>query len=316
MAVGLVLVLAASASLLVARTGFMAVDAASQLRDNARFASDLIHRLALQAGYKDAGYAATTIRNEAGIDQDPAPNVRGFNNALPDLNRLDQAKRRSDGLNSDVLILRHQASALLTTPGNDASDRSMTDCMGFVRDTRPNDRDDMMTSVLYVAYSGKGADAEPNLMCTRSVTGRPKFDPGQPLVSGVENFQVLYGVDGVTPGAAIDPAKLASADGVPERYLRADQLTVPGDESATKANWRRVRSLRVGLILRAGPGTAQMPETENLYPFGVGRAAGTGAAGSALASASDPGTIVKPPGDTRLRQVVSFTVHLSNDQQP
>jgi type IV pilus assembly protein PilW len=60
MAVGLVVVLAAVSALTVARRGFTTVDAASQLRDNGRFAADMIQRIGVQTGYKDVFFARPT----------------------------------------------------------------------------------------------------------------------------------------------------------------------------------------------------------------------------------------------------------------
>eukprot|EP01136_Pigoraptor_vietnamica_P037249 Opistho-1_new@104946 len=56
--------LAAIAALTVARRGFTTVDSASQLRDNARFASDLVQRIAAQAGYQDLTRANQTRASE------------------------------------------------------------------------------------------------------------------------------------------------------------------------------------------------------------------------------------------------------------
>ena len=78
MAVGLVVVLAAISALSVARRGFTTVDAASQLRDNGRFAADMIQRIGVQAGYKDVFFAATRPKSAA---SDPPPSVMGFNDA-------------------------------------------------------------------------------------------------------------------------------------------------------------------------------------------------------------------------------------------
>jgi hypothetical protein len=64
--------------------------------------------------------------------------------------------------------------------------------LGNPSTTVPIDRDDRMVSVLYVDVS----QGEPSLMCS---TGPSK---AQPIISGVESFQVLYGVSGVTPNTA------------------------------------------------------------------------------------------------------------------
>ena len=314
MALGLLITLVAASALIVARTGFTTIDAASQLRENGRFATDLIQRLAVQAGFRDVGYVTTPRLNAKGVNPDPPPNVYGFDNAVARIDALDQATPQSAsavGYGSDVLILRYQPTE--TFPGSGVVDKSMIDCSGNPANKVAGDRDDTRVSVLYV--SSAGVDGEPTLMCMRSDTGLPNFPPGQPLIRGVENFQVLYGVDGVKPNTAIDPNDASSKpDSVPERYLRASQLTVPGNDAATRANWRRVRSLRIGMILRSDPGAAQQPSTATLYPLGLARSSSGAAAGSAFSSAADVGTIFTPPADTRLRQAVNFTVHLRNDQ--
>lgn len=59
MVISLVIVLAATAALLISRQGFTSVDAASQLRDSARFAQDVLQRLGVQAGHRDIDFVAT-----------------------------------------------------------------------------------------------------------------------------------------------------------------------------------------------------------------------------------------------------------------
>lgn len=172
-----------------------------------------------------------------------------------------------------------------------------------------------MVSIFYVAVS----QGELSLMCSYSATGTAPFSSAQPIVQGVENFQVLYGTYGVTASTA-PPANTALAaaatDVVPDRYLRADELTVAGDTIGTNANWSRVRSLRIGMVLRGPPNSAQEKVAQTLYPFGLAKSSSSGAPGTALSNTAilDPGTAFTTPADGRLRQVVTFTVHLRNDQ--
>lgn len=303
MTIGLLIVLAAAAALLVSRQGFFAVDAASQLRDNARYAQDIIQRLGVQAGFKNVFLLRGT-----GSESEP-PHVYGINNAKRTSNSQawdgGSSWGSSDvGKNSDILVLRTQtstASDISTT-----SDGSMIDCLGIAPTAAPTSQDDRFVSILHVQPSSSG---EPALMCSREASGGG-FET-QPLVEGVENFQVLYGVDNVTPGTA--PS--GSTDSVPDRYLRADQLTVTGNTTATYNNWRRVRSIRVGLVLRSQPGSAVETASQTFYPLGTSKSSGSGTIGSAFAnSTSDPGTVFTPGVDGRIRQVVTFTVHLRNFQ--
>lgn len=325
MAVGLVVVLAAVTTLTIARRGFTTVDAASQLRDSGRFAADIIQRIAVQAGYRDVIFAAKQLPGaKTPTASDPPPAVSGFNNALIDAtNPLTASVARTStvvGYGSDILVLRYQASQLHTMyDGADAamktaSDQTMIDCAGNPVTTVP-DPDVLssaavrMASIFHVAVR----NGEPTLMCTYQDPATPGAFLTAPLVQGVEQFQVLYGVDGVTPGAA--PLSTAPAAVLPTRYLRADQITVAGDALGTAANWERVRAIRIGLVLRSAANSAQTSEVASYFPFGVAKdAAGSGAKGGNFASSADIGTQFSAPADGRFRQSISFTVHLRNDQ--
>ena len=306
MVISLLIALAAISALTVTRQGFTTVDASSQLRDNGRFISDLIQRLGVQSGYRDTLWAAFPAPSTmSAFATDPDPNITGVNNALvsaSDPFNASTARTTIDG--SDILILRYQAAE--TFPGSGIADRSMIDCMGKPATTPAADRYARISSVLHVQVN----QGEPSLMCTTVGASAGTFST-QPLIQGVENFQVLYGVDGVTAGTA---PPVAPGDTVPESYLRADQLVVAGNAIATNANWRRVRSVRIGIVLRGPANSAQDRSAQTYYPFGPAPDSSGGAKGSALSSTNDTGTVFTPTADGRLRQVVTFTVHLRNDQ--
>ena len=314
LALTLLVVVVAAAALLVARRGHATVDAASQLQDNARFAADAVQKLAGQVGYLDAGNAVETDGGSftmAGAAP-TEPFVQGYDDAINPAGALGSAGTNgnrsgtctaSSGtacLNgSDILILRSQASP--RTPGATDTDGTMLDCMGNSIDQVPTARNDASVSVLHI---GVGSDGEPSLMCSVGSTAagvtKMKNDT-QPIVQGVENFQVLYGVDGVLPNTR----PIGAGDSVAERYLHASQMVVPGDVEGTRLNWQRVRSLRIGLVLRSLPDSTQDRTVKTtLYPLG-----------KAMSAADDAGTRFVPKPDGRLRQTLTFTVHLHNRQQ-
>jgi type IV pilus assembly protein PilW len=306
-----VVVVAAFSALIVSRQGFTATDTASQLRDNARFLTDLIQRIGVQAGYLDYKFATTPIGNAAAIAAIPEPDVKGFNNALasgtaPDLNFTPRGALSIDG--SDVLVLRYQASE--TYPGSGVLDNSMVNCNGVPAQSLPANRNDRVRNVFHIVVSA--IDNEPSLMCSTYNTLTSALDT-QPIIRGVETFQVLYGVDGVTPNTAL-PATLPTTANIPTRYLRADQMVVAGNADETNRNWGRVRSLLIGMVIRGPAGSAPERTALTYYPFGSAPGSSTGSRGSSMASANDPGTEFKPPSDNRLRQVVTFVVHLRNGQ--
>lgn len=308
MVLGTLIALAAVTSLTVARRGFATVDAASQLRDNARFGTDLIRRVAYQGGFLDVNHAVNAMSShQASVF--PPPYVFGFNNAVMN---IPTPPLPGDALNgnrnatsagcpsstdtacvngSDILVLRYQTPAKFA--GGTVGDKATTNCAGITQNNASTDRNDLVVSALHVAL----VRGEPALVCSYQDAAGVWQSTPQPIIEGVETFQVLYGMDGVAPN---DPV-LAASDTVAERYLRADQIVVAGNSAATEANWRRVRSLRIGMVLRGPAGSAQDRSAGTFHPLGSG-----------MKSEEDPGTEFVPLADGRLRQSVTFTVYLRN----
>lgn len=312
---GLLVTLAAVAALLIGRQGFTSVDQSSQLRENARFAASLMQRIVIQAGYESHrdGTVASAWRyfcSGSGqpcgdINGDQNPGIIGFDNAVVSGVTLPTglvSGNRSSGCSGitdtscvngdDILVVRYWGDS---RAGAAVGDGSMINCSGA------NELDGTVPaySIFHVA---RGASGEPTLACTyRDSTGAWQTVP---LMQGVEGFQVLYGVDNVTPTAA-PPAGETGLDGVPDRYLRASQLTVTGNTNATMDNWRRVRSVHIGLLLRGDPGSAvDRAGTAQTYSI----------PGPGLTNTSDVGSSLIVPADGRLRQTMVFTVHLRNPQ--
>lgn len=295
--IGLVVAAAAVAALLVARNGFTTVDSTAQLRENARFTSDLIQRLAVQAGFEDvAGRGFSVVPPE-----EKPPAIQGFDNAIlaRDTDPAGLANgSRSSGCGgvtdtscvngSDALVIRFWG----TSPGTDPSvaDGSMINCAGIGEP----EGTELATSVLFIVRSDAG---EPTLACTYRDAGGAWTTMA--LVPGVEAMQVLYGVDNVTPGAAPSGA----TDSVPDRYLRASQLVVAGDSAATLENWRRVRSLRIGLLFRGPVGGAQDRDA-TAVTYNV--------LGDGFSVSADTLSQLTVPADGRMRQAMVFNVHLRN----
>jgi type IV pilus assembly protein PilW len=299
--IGLVITLAAVASLLTARSGFTATDASAQVRENARFAADLIYRIANQAGYEDVAYGVGTRSSAMFGGVTPPPDLDGYDDALfgaqttfpPTLvggsRTSDCTATDTSCLNgSDILVLRYQGSS--TPPTSATGDGSIINCAGKAEPSPTGVADDRAYSVFHVA---RGTNGEPALMCSYR-SGSTWVT--EPIVQGVEGFQVLYGVD-YNNGAS------TGQDSVADRYLRASQIVVAGNPTATETNWRHVRSLRIGLLVR-GPLNSAVDRTatgRTYYPLGVDQSA-----------SADTGTALSVTADGRLRQELSFTVYLHN----
>ncbi|MDE2196869.1 MAG: PilW family protein [Gammaproteobacteria bacterium] len=125
-------------------------------------------------------------------------------------------------------------------------------------------------------YIAPGADGSPALWkADLQLSGTNVQLTPQELVSGVENMQVLYGID--TTGIQ-----------TPSQYVTANQVT----------NWNQVISIRVGLLLQSNPGAVAQA---TVPPASTPCAAGT---------YNVLGTCVSAPQDTRLRRVFTATIGL------
>jgi len=302
MVLGLLISAAAVAALIIGRQGFASVDSSTQLRENARFAASLIERIVVQSGFENAAY---------GQFADPKqPGLRAFNNSLvsagtlPDV--LTHGSRTSANCGvtdtscmngSDVLIVRFWGASRAGS-----ADGTMINCAGMA-EPEATPAQGPAYSIFHVV---RGSDGEPTLACSYR-------DPTTlawatvPLVKGVESLQVLYGTDGVTPSVCAADAT-TGADSVAERYLRAPQLDgATGTYCAN--NWSRVRSVRIGLLVRGPVSSAVVRETKTWSVL-----SGPGAAYDFVDATNDPYSSLTTPADGRLRQQMVFTVHLRNAQ--
>ncbi|OGB42840.1 MAG: hypothetical protein A2W72_03915 [Burkholderiales bacterium RIFCSPLOWO2_12_67_14] len=318
LALGLLITLVALFALSMSSNGFRAVDSTSAMRDKERFAIELISRVVIQAGYEDWGNPDAPLRDNEKIrdpSSDPEPDVFGWNNAtyatpssraLSTIPEIVNGGRPTDCgsikdtscLNgSDILVVRYQG---VSTPADvTKADNSVIDCAGAgVSASNTGSLDDRAFSIFHVSKPAV-AGGEASLACSTYNPTTAKWVDSRPLIEGVESFQVLYGTDGVSPGVA----PTSSQDTVAERWLRADELTVAGDAAATRENWRRVRSIRIGLTMRGPVGSAQETKTGVNLPLGA-----------LFESTNDVGSGLAVQADRRLRQTSTFTIHLRNDQ--
>jgi type IV pilus assembly protein PilW len=235
MALGLATVLIAGRLLLLAtRTQAAQVESAA-LDDGGRYAAELLGRAVRQAGYVDPallaapGAAALLEAAPAAVAGYDARSLSRTSNALD-----DPLPGQVNG--SDVLALRFAGAG--PSPG----DGSMVSCAGF-----PVAQGEEGWSIFYVA---RNAEGEAELRCKYRGAASWSADA---LVSGVDGFQVLYGLDSDSP-----------PDGVPNRYVNADAIraldallpaALPPDQFNRLTQWKRVVSVRVGLLLHASRAT-------------------------------------------------------------
>jgi type IV pilus assembly protein PilW len=275
LAIGLGIVLAAGRLLVLANGAYTAQVESAGIDDGGRFATDLIGRAVRQAGAVDPDMVVaapdTAPVRLAGLDaRTLSRTAAGLSDPLP------------GAINgSDVLAVRF--------PGADGS----VDCAGF-----PAAAGEEGWSIFYVARNGEG---EAELRCKYRGSAHWSADA---LVTGVDGFQVLYGVDTDDP-----------PDGVANRYLNAaavDGLDAPltglGEaEFNRRTHWKRVVGVRVGLLLHGSRPTRAEPGSVRYDLLGPGYADAAGA--------DDPGSSLDEARMTlelrrRERRLFTFTVAL------
>jgi type IV pilus assembly protein PilW len=260
LAIGLGVVLAAGRLLGLANEAYAAQVENAALDDAGRYALELLGRAVRQAADADPA----RIELSSPVDVLPARlaglDARSLGKATPDI--ASPLAATANG--SDVLAVRFPGA------GAPDGDGSVLNCAGYaVADGEEG------WSIFYVA---KNSDGEDELRCKYRGASSWSADA---VVAGVDSFQVLYGLDTNTP-----------RDGVANRYVNADAIraldaafaSLPPQERNRKTYWKRVVSVRIGLLLHGARSTRH------------DRAAGTfqlfGAAHAAEAANGDMGTVL------------------------
>lgn len=277
--VGLAVVLGASRLLGLASEAYAAQTEAAAIDDGGRYALDLIARAVRQAAWADpaqaSGDPAVLPARLAGLDaRSLARTTSGIDAPLPDA---------ANG--SDVLAVRYPGAG--AAPGGDGS---VLDCAGFA-----HAEGEEGWSIFYVARS---ADGEAELRCKYRGTSSWGADA---LVSGVDGFQVLYGVDTDDP-----------RDFVANRYLNAAAIAdldaalgLGADAQALnrRTHWKRVVSVRIGLLLHGARPTRREGGALDYALLGPSYAASG-------AMETDPGSLLheaRMPAALRARERRLFT---------
>jgi len=252
--VGLAVVLGAGRLFGLAAGAYAAQMEAAAVDDGGRYALDLIGRAVRQAVWVDPAQLAqdpgTLPARLAGLD------ARSLAKTTPAID--DPLPAAANG--SDVLALRYPGAGLMPD-----GDGSVLNCAGYA-----HAEGEEGWSIFYVA---KNSEGEAELRCKYRGTTNWSADA---LVSGVDGFQVLYGVDTDTP-----------RDFVANRYLNAAAVTALDsalglgadiEEFNRRTHWKRVVSVRIGLLLHGARVTRSDTESLDYELLGAGYAASDAAA--------------------------------------
>jgi type IV pilus assembly protein PilW len=320
-ALGLTLALVATSLFMSARSGYAFQNDDARVQDTGRIAIEVLSRAVRQAGWlntaqKDTGFADVASR---------LPDVLGFDarGLTATSSALSSAVSTAQAVNgSDVLLLRYAGSG-----EGSSGDGSVVNCAGFGVG-EPLDPDlDRGWSVFYVALDS--TSGEPELRCKyqgTSARGNQSWK-SDAIVSGIEVFQLLYGLDN-------------DGDGRPDRFVNANAVRALDDaqgsgqpdaatatpDSKRRSNWNKVVAIKVALLVRGenanGDSTQASSTQAGSTQAGTVQAGSTakkefhlfGEQYSALAGADDPGTRFSAADASagRMRRLYSSTIHLRN----
>lgn len=281
---------------------FRSVDDSSRLQESGRFALQTISRIVRQSGF----VSADRVASSSFTSQDESfPPAGLLGNATAPLPRIAGTRFVSgtDGTgpnSSDTLTL-----AFSPSPGGE-----IVDCSGTPRSSplladglRPDSQIPIINT-FYVAAS-LNAGAGNSLWCTVSLDGGATVLTFNELISGVDSFQVLYGINSLAPLPG-SPIPTASSRNVqPDSYTSAANLT-NGNAFNTVLN------VQVAMVLRgAERSTLDAPlagtqRTLNLF--------GTAADGVTPLYNGDAGAryVILDPDVRRTFKVITSTINLRN----
>ena len=262
------------------------VDASQSMDDTARFVFEMIGQAIRNAGYPSAvnlegplvTYSNLFNTCDASASTEPCP-VLGFDKSAVSATNYGSAGSGTVN-NSDSLAIRFYGSSAFDASGAKVADNTVFTCTGAAVPASTT-----MGELGLSVFSVRLYQGEPELYCS-SNPGSGTRTSAQ-IARGVESFQVMYGVDLCT-------GTPCTRDGVPDRWVSAADVA--------SADWRHVRAVRVGLVLRGSPGSSQASDGQTLYPLGEKFVSGVSGAGLSFT----------PPADGRLRRTYVTTYMLRN----
>ncbi len=271
------LVALASTALFVSSSAtYRTTDASQELQDKSRFAFEMIAQAVRHAGYQNYSQSKSFEFATREFQTPTYAPIMGFTNSKINSTTNDADNGQDDlgGFNSsDTLAVRFAGSSKISD--STEPDGSVTDCQG-VSQTTPVDANDTALSLFWVKQTGS-ADGEPELQCISRGSPASPSRNSQALISGVETLRIVYGVD---TGADASDAN---------QWLTAKEVNAGG-------LWAGVRMIKVGMVVRGAPGSAQISAQPALLPLGT----------------DFPAVSFTPPQDNRLRKAFNFTITLRN----
>ncbi|HYD59227.1 MAG TPA: PilW family protein [Noviherbaspirillum sp.] len=238
MALGLLVVAAATVVLVSAKAGYIAQSDTAQILDTGRHAIEIVSRIARQASYLDWAIAET----DAALLEPEDPAIFGLDSK--------SLKSQSEALSSpmvrsingsDVLAVRFAGSG-----DGSNGDGTVLNCAGFgVGRGDAKDPDGRGWSIFYVAEDATG---EPELYC--KYPGESGW-ASQAIARGVESFQVLYALDTDDdgyPNTLLNASAIDAMDSSPPGAR--SNVAASGGGKTSDSHWNNVVAVKVAVLVR------------------------------------------------------------------
>jgi type IV pilus assembly protein PilW len=175
--------------------------------------------------------------------------------------------------NNTIKTVNHNTGGALT-PGNCTKGFGLpVDCTNTNGTAYKFEEGSRLFRLYGVTYYIRNNDNDEPSLYRRSVAG------DEEVVEGVEDLQVLYGID-----------TSATADGSVDQYVRANQVTTFAPGVNNEEKWKRVLSLRVSLLMASknGENVTTAPQT---YTYNG---------------------VTTTPSDRKMRKVFTTTIAIRN----
>ncbi|MBS0289911.1 MAG: PilW family protein [Proteobacteria bacterium] len=189
----------------------------AQLQENARFIENYVVRNVRLAGYRSPPAQPSQFTSTTDIFTAALPYVTGTFNTGPN--------------GSDTLTIRYQGSG----NGTGTPDGTIVDCLNVAADAN---------TIVTNTYS---LTSNNELQCQAQNANSTNSNNTQILMSGVENFKVLFGED-------------LNGDFSADRYVRANYAYL---------TWSDIVSVRISLLLRSDSPVSRFKENPTFYMIGT-----------------------------------------------
>jgi type IV pilus assembly protein PilW len=296
LALGMIIVLAASALVVAARSVQSTQFAAALLQDTGQFALNNIARSVKQAGFINFD------RDDAPVivTDTMSPSIFGLDNAT--LNAASpgiENPAKSTNFSSDVLAVRFFGS------GTGEPDNSILNCGGFgvpAPTSQGKAEQDRGWSIYYVANDRNGI---PNLYCKY----KNKRFTAQSIAQGVEAFQVLYGIDS-SDGTGNSVHQFLNAGAI-----NALDAGIPVADLNRRSSWKKITAVKIAIMIRSemnanteigdAPGSASA--VYNLFGPGYSRSGSGMDQGTQILHSS-----IAQKQKGKIRKIIGTTIQLRN----